>query len=99
MTLISDSDFKPVTPAPLCGHGSRVARRAMPMLPPDTEEKLKLRAKAMTESLAGFGLRQTGATGWADAVAHVMVIHRIGSERPSNSESNPSGRTVSGKAT
>jgi hypothetical protein len=40
-----------------------------------------------------------GTTGRADAVVLAGVIHRIGNDHPSNSESNPSGRSVDGKPT
>ena len=61
--------------------------------------RLELRAKAMAESLAGCRLRLAGPRVGRARSCSQAVIHRIGNERPSNSESNPSGRPVDGKAT
>jgi hypothetical protein len=53
----------------------------------------------MAESLAGCRLRLAGPRVGRARSCSQAVIHRIGNERPSNSESNPSGRPVDGKAT
>jgi len=75
------------------------AKRGRMMAGTRSVSGLEFRAKAMAESLAGCRLRQAGPRVGRARSCSQAVIHRIGNERPSNSESNPSGRPVDGKAT